>query len=529
MFAAVAIPLVAGAALLAGDRVSPPVSRHTSYVIALLASLATAVCVGLTVWDRPELNREWVPAINMRLHLGVDGISAPLLVLTAALGVLVVLHGRGQPPGTVGQGTFFGCLLLVTGGAIGTFLARDAILFFLMFEVVLVPMWLLIKGFGDPAHRRTAAAKFVLYTVLGSTLMLVGILAMVFLAGTADLDQLASGVGMSTTQQVIIATILMIGLGIKVPIWPLHSWLPAAHTAAPTAGSVLLAAVLLKMGTYGVVRLVVVPLPEGVERIAPYVAVLAVIGILWGGLVCLVEPSLKRLIAWSSVAHMGFVILGLMSGTRLGLQAALFANIAHGVVSALLFVVVGGLKHRWGGDDLDVPRRALRDNSPRLSIALVVGMAATLGLPGLAGFWGELFSIFSAWGPADDRPLPLFRVLACAAAVGTVLAAAYALRVLRLVWAEGIPDDDTDGEGIHAVDESASSDDGALPESEDPDGEHPAPGTPATVAPRMDAVGLEWLVTGLLVLGAVGLGVLPTLLLRVTEPDVIRLLEVTGR
>ncbi|AKU17876.1 complex I subunit 4 family protein [Luteipulveratus mongoliensis] len=514
LLCSVVIPLVTGVALLAGDRFSPPVGRRTSYLVALAGAVATAVCVGLSVWRRPELDHEWVPAIGMRLHLAIDGISAPLLVLTAVLGVLVVLHGHIEPPSRVGQGTFFGCLLLVTGGAIATFLARDAVLFFLAFEVVLIPMWWLIKGFGDPAHRAGAAAKFVLYTVLGSTLMLVGILGMVYLAGTSDIDQLVGGAGMSTSEQTVLAAILLVGLGIKVPIWPLHSWLPAAHTAAPTTGSVLLAAVLLKMGTYGVARLVVPTLPDGVDNVAPYVAVLAAIGIIWGGLVCLVERSLKRLIAWSSIAHMGFVMLGLMSGTRLGLQAALFANIAHGVVSALLFVVVGGLKHRWDGDDLTVARASLRDTAPRLGFALVIGMAASLGLPGLAGFWGELLAITSTWSPDSDRPLTLFRVLAAVAALGTVLAAAYALRVLRVVWAEGSPAE-------FAPPEPAE-------ESEDESAEEP------TTDPRLpivvpDARGIEWLVVGVLVLGTVGLGVLPTILLRTTEPDVLQLLGVTGR
>ncbi|WP_231635140.1 complex I subunit 4 family protein [Luteipulveratus halotolerans] len=499
----VVIPVVTGAVLIASDRFDPPVAPRTAFGVALVGAVATAVCVGLSVWRRPELDHEWVPAIGMRLHLAVDGISAPLLVLTAALGVLVVLHGRVEPPTRSGHGSFFGCLLLVVGGAIATFLARDAVLFFLAFEVVLVPMWLLIKGFGDREHRAAAAAKFVLYTVLGSTLMLVGILALVYLTGTSDLDRLAGGAGLTTTQQTVIAAIMLVGLGIKVPIWPLHSWLPSAHTAAPTAGSVLLAAVLLKMGTYGIARLVVPTVPEGVERVAPFVAVLAVIGILWGGLVCLVERSLKRLIAWSSVAHMGFVVLGLMSGTRLGLQAALFANIAHGVISALLFFVVGGLKHRWRGDALDEPRGSLRDTSPRLGFALVVGMAASLGLPGLAGFWGELLAIASVWNADGDRPQLLFRVLALGAALGTVLAAAYALRVLRIVWAEG------------SLAEQVSAHD-------DQDEPHLLP-RPA------DAHGIEWAVAGVLVIVIIGLGVLPTVLLDSTEPVVRHLLEVATR
>jgi NADH-quinone oxidoreductase subunit M len=163
--------------------------------------------------------------------------------------------------------------------------------------------------------------------------------------------------------------------------------------------------------------------------------VLGAVGIIWGGLACLVERDLKRLVAYSSVAHMGFVAIGLASGTRTGLQAALFANVAHGVISALLFVVVGGLKERWGSADLATARAAVREVAPRLGFALIVGLAASLGLPGLAGFWGEFLSVYAAWSPAADRPGAVFRTVAVVAALGTVLAAAYSLRVARTVWA----------------------------------------------------------------------------------------------
>ena len=203
-------------------------------------------------------------------------------------------------------------------------MARDAILFFIAFEVVLVPMWVLVRRFGDDhvpdETRADAAGRFVLFTVLGSTLMLVGILFLVHHQGTSDLTVLADrhGAGLSPPLQVAIAAILLLGLGIKVPLWPLHTWLPSAHTIAPTAGSVLLAAVLLKMGTYGIVRLAVATVPEGVAALSPVLAILGVVGILWGGLACLVERDLKRLIAYSSVAHMGFVALAIASGSETG-------------------------------------------------------------------------------------------------------------------------------------------------------------------------------------------------------------------
>ena len=437
ILASLVVPAATAVWLLTAGR---RLTHRAANLVASAASAVTLAAVLVAVIVRPSVDRAWVPSLGIRWQLAVDGISAPLLLLTAILGVAVVLHTLDRPPVGGTSGAFHACLLLVELGALATFYARDAVLFFVAFELVLVPMWVLISRFGDPhdaAARGDAAGRFVLYTAFGSTLMLVGILALVAKAGTADLDVLAQAGsnGIPVGTQTLIAALLVAGLAVKVPVFPVHTWLPPAHTTAPTAGSVLLAAVLLKMGTYGLVRLPLASLPDGFARVAPVLAVLGAVGILWGGLACLVERDLKRLIAYSSVAHMGFVVLGLSSGTRTGLQAALFANVAHGVISALLFVVVGGLKERWGDADLRVARAAVREVAPRLGFALILGLAASLGLPGLAGFWGEFLSVYAAWSPADDRPAGLFKALAVVAALGTVLAAAYALRVARLVWA----------------------------------------------------------------------------------------------
>ena len=439
LIGALVIPAVTGTALLLSGRGFRPQVEGNANTISLVASVLTAALVIATVIVRPVLNYSWLPSLGVRLHFAVDGISAPLLILTAALSVAVVVNARSRPSHGGSPASFYGCLQLVELGALATFFARDAVIFYVAFEVVLVPMWVLIARYGDShdlAARRDASGRFVLYTVLGSTLMLIGILALVQASGTADLDALAAahGAGLARHTQIIIAALLLVGMGIKVPVWPLHTWLPPAHTIAPTAGSVMLAALLLKMGTYGIVRLAIAPLPLGFAALAPAFGVLGVIGIIWGGLACLVENDLKRLIAYSSVAHMGFVVLGLSSGTTVGLQAALFANIAHGVVSALLFFLVGGLKERWGSADLATARAALREISPRLGIALVVGFAASLGLPGLVGFWGEFLAMYSAWSPAPDRPQGLMRVLVVMAVLGAGVAAAYSLRVLKLIW-----------------------------------------------------------------------------------------------
>ena len=432
------VPGAVGLWLVSGGRALPASSARTLALSA--ASVGGLAALAATVM-RPVVDRAWIPDLGVRWHFEVDGVSAPLVVLTAVIGVLVVAHAWvEQPwadaPGSGSAATYLGALLLVVAGALAAFAARDAVLFFLAFEVVLVPMWVLISRYGDrhsAAARADASARFILYTAVGSTLMLVGILLLVTRAGTADLGALpAAAAGLGLGEQTLIAALLTLGLAVKVPVFPLHTWLPAAHTTAPTAGSVLLAAVLLKLGTYGLVRLPLANVPEGFARIAPVLAITGVVGILWGGLICLVERDLKRLIAFSSVAHMGFVVLALASGTETGVQAALIGNIAHGVISAMLFVIVGGLKHRWGSVDLAVVRPALREVSPRLGFALILGLAAGLGLPGLAGFWGELVALFAAWNPAQHTGI--LRTCAVIAAVGAALAAAYSLRVARIVW-----------------------------------------------------------------------------------------------
>jgi NADH-quinone oxidoreductase subunit M len=452
-----AVPAAVGLWLVTGGRALPPGPARvaTAGAAGLTFVLALAMAVA-----RPEVDRPWLPELGVRFSFGVDGISVPLVLLTAAIGVLLAAHAWVDVPEGGTPATFLGCLLLVEAGALATFTARDAVLFFVAFELVLVPMWVLISRYGDRHDERTrvdAGHRFILYTAVGSTLMLVGILTLVLSAGTSDLRELADGAGaaLPADRQLLVAAFLVTGLAVKVPVFPLHTWLPPAHTTAPTAGSVLLAAVLLKMGTYGLVRLPVATVPDGFGSLSPVVAVLGVVGIVWGALVCLVERDLKRLIAYSSVAHMGFVVLALAAGSQTGLQAALFANIAHGVVSALLFVLVGGLKQRWGSVDLEVARPALRETSPRLGLVLILGFAASLGLPGLAGFWGELFAVYAAWAPAEDRPRALFVACAVVAAVGAALAAGYALRVARTVWVGDVPDPELatapDTHGVEAV------------------------------------------------------------------------------
>jgi NADH-quinone oxidoreductase subunit M len=525
LLALIALPLLGsvgllGAGRLAGSGEAAPAARasieRAAPALASALSGITALFAVMTLsakpWSSPypvaELDLRWVPALGLRFHLAIDGISAPLILLTAGLTFLVCVHLQlsqsSLPQQHPGLRQLLGCILAVEGGAIATFLAFDLLLWFVAFEIVLVPMWAIIRFWGDdhdPAARRDAAMRFVLFTAFGSTLLLLGILLVSAATGTSDIGVLTArgGGDMARAVQVTAAALMVTGLMVKVPIWPLHTWLPPAHTVAPTAGSVLLAGVLLKLGTYGLVRLVVPIVPQGFSVVAPYLGALGVVGIVWGGLACLVERDLKRLVAYSSVAHMGFVAVGIASGSAQGLQGALYANVAHGLVTGLLFLVAGGLKERSGGSGLAVIGAALRERRPRLGWLLAFGCVAGLGLPGLAGFWGEILAAYGAWDPAPDRPLGLMRVIAVLTVIGTALAAAYLLRVLYLLWHGAVPAD---------------------PESS----AQPELTGRADKTVRTDATTLELAVTLPLVAATMVLGLLPSVLLDLTAPAVHLLL-----
>jgi NADH-quinone oxidoreductase subunit M len=376
----------------------------------------------LRPWHQVDV--AWVPAIDVRFHLGVDGISYPLVVLTALLTLLCCGYTLWHVP-EPGNGRYLTALLLIIDvGINGVFLAFDVVLFFIFFELVLLPMYMVIAGWGGPGRRR-AAHKFVLYTLFGSVLLLVGLLVVVTAAGTADLGKLiAGGHDLGRGVQYLAFTLLALGFAVKSPLWPLHTWLPDAHTEAPTVGSVILAGVLLKMGTYGLLRIGVGVTPDPARGAGPVLGTLAVAAIIVGGLVCLAQTELKRLIAYSSVGHMGFVLLAIATFTTTGFQAALIGNVAHGLITGLLFFLAGAVKDRTHTGDLG-QLGGLRETAPGLAGLLGYAAIASLGLPGLAGFWGEAFAVVAAverhWYP-----------LAVLAALGAALAAAYFLRLLRL-------------------------------------------------------------------------------------------------
>ncbi|MHC0431572.1 complex I subunit 4 family protein [Streptomyces sp. O3] len=460
----VAAPLLGSAAALLpappGLRGSSPdqaVLRHgvtvTGAVLAAALVLAAGFDHGEPARMQATTDLSWIPALGVRLHLGIDGISLPLVVLTALLTFLCALYSYFKPPSGPSPKAFVALLLVLESGTLATFAVLDLLLFFLAFEMVLIPMYFLIARWGG-GQKAEAAWKFILYTLLGSVVMLLGLLLIGLKSGTFDMVALATdnGRGLTTSVQVIAVLAIGVGLAVKTPMWPLHSWLPDAHTAAPTVGSVLLAGVLLKMGTYGFVRILLPIAPDGMRTFAPYLAAFAVVGIIYGSLACLALArqgaggDLKRLIAYSSVGHMGFVLLGIASMTPTGVNGALFANIAHGLITGLLFFLVGALKDRTGSTDLDTLAQhggaALYGRAPRFGGLLAFGAVASLGLPGLAGFWGEMLALFGAFDPADGLSRPAFLTFVAIGGLGTLLTAAYLLIVVRRVCMGARPEPD---------------------------------------------------------------------------------------
>ncbi|MFJ3337381.1 NuoM family protein [Streptomyces sp. NPDC086766] len=457
---------------LKGKSPEQAVLRHGVTVTGAVLLAAIALALGFD-HDHPSKMQattdiSWIPALHVRIHLGIDGISLPLVVLTALLTFLCALYSYFKLPSGPTPKAFVALLLVLESGTLATFAVLDLLLFFLAFETVLVPMYFLIARWGGEA-RQAAAWRFILYTLLGSVVMLLGLLLIGIKAGTFDMVALATDNGRSLTTSVQVIAVLAIGIGlaVKTPMWPLHSWLPDAHTAAPTVGSVLLAGVLLKMGTYGFVRILLPVAPDGFRTFAPYLAALAVVGIIYGSLACLAlakrgaKGDLKRLIAYSSVGHMGFVLLGIATMTPTGVNGALFANIAHGLITGLLFFLVGALKDRTGSTDLDTlallspghpstsgsaapnalqTGAALYGRAPRLGGLLAFGAVASLGLPGLAGFWGEMLALFGAFEPAAGLSRPAFLTFMAIGAFGTLLTAAYMLVVVRRVCMGAVPE-----------------------------------------------------------------------------------------
>jgi NADH-quinone oxidoreductase subunit M len=416
------------------------------------AALGTAVTGGVvtfgwSVWlavaAAPALGADrvdvaWVESLGVRWHLGVDGISLPLVLMTTLVAGCSLLSLLRQAPASAEGGpdrrvSLAVLLLVIEAGVLGCFSALDMVLFFLFFEVALIPMWFVINSWGDrhdPVGRRKAATRFLVFTVTGSALMLVGFLVVGSSAGTFDIVRIAARYHPSGSTALLASVLVALGLAVKTPLWPLHIWLPDAHSKAPTVGSVLLAAVLLKLGTYGFVRFWMPLTDPAWPLLVPVVAALAVVGIVYAALACLAQRDLKRLIAYSSVGHMGFVLLAVATFTLGGVQAAVYASVAHGLITGLLFFLAGGIKDRYDTSEL-ARLTVLYGRLPRLAGLFAFAAMASLGLPGLAGFWGEMLSIRSAVFSSAALPRATFVVLGVIAAFGVILTTAYFLALVR--------------------------------------------------------------------------------------------------
>jgi len=441
----------------------PKDADDTHKVLALLTSLVTAA-IGIAVLadfdydDTGSLqflrDNEWINVINSRFILGIDGLSVPLIALTLLITPLVIAYSWNHFPEPHNPKAFLSLILVLHTGMLGTFVAQDLILFFVFFEVVLLPMYFMIGVWGGP-ERQYASIKFFLYTLFGSALMLLSFLALFFLTGgetfsMVELAERVQGMDIARTTQLIVFGGMFMGFAIKVPMFPFHTWLPDAHTQAPTQGSVILAAVLLKLGTYGFIRVALPILPEAAQSWAPWIGGLAVIGIIYGALGCLAQTDMKRLIAFSSVAHMGYTMLGISTLTDFGLNAAVFGMVAHGLITGMLFFIAGSVKERY--HTLEIKRLGgLLVSAPRLGWILGFCTMASLGLPGLAGFWGEFPAILAAYQPAEGLPVELFRGYMVVAAIGTVLAAGYLLWLYQRTAFGTVKDEFVDDPNIHDV------------------------------------------------------------------------------
>ncbi|MEQ1785915.1 MAG: NADH-quinone oxidoreductase subunit M [Acidimicrobiales bacterium] len=444
----------------------PKAEEQLIKVVALGSTLASAA-FGIAViadfdYDNAGklqfvVDHKWIEVIKSNYLVAIDGLSLPLVALTLLVTPLVIIYSWDHFPEPRNPKAFLILILVLHTGMLGSFVAQDLILFFVFFEVVLLPMYFMIGVWGGE-ERQYASIKFFLYTLFGSALMIVSFLAVFFVAGgeSFSMVELANGVAdrniagdLALSTQVLIFGGMFMGFGIKVPMFPFHTWLPDAHTQAPTQGSVILAAVLLKLGTYGFIRVALFILPEAAVEWAPWIGLLAVIGIIYGALGCLAQTDMKRLIAFSSVAHMGFVMLGIATLTDFGLNAAVFGMVAHGLITGMLFFVAGSVKERF--HTLEIKRLGgLLLQAPKMGWILGFCVMASLGLPGLAGFWGEFPAILAAYNPAPGLWEELFRGYMVVAAVGTVLAAGYLLWLFQRT-AMGEPKEEFADEDIHDV------------------------------------------------------------------------------
>ncbi|MFO1154676.1 MAG: NADH-quinone oxidoreductase subunit M [Rhodospirillales bacterium] len=421
------LPLV-GAAFIITIRGEPDVVSRNARNVALLTSLTTFV-LSLGIWfgfdpTHPGFQMEeralWMPDFNISYHMGVDGISVMFVLLSTLLIPICILASWKSIQQRVKE--YMVAFLIMETMMVGTFCALDLILFYVFFEGVLIPMFLIIGIWGGP-RRVYSAFKFFLYTLIGSVLMLIALLAIYFTAGTTDIPALLTyefPVGLQTW----LWFAFLAAFSVKLPMWPVHTWLPDAHVEAPTAGSVVLAGVLLKFGGYGFLRFSLPMLPEASVEFAPLMFALSVIAVIYTSLVALAQEDMKKLIAYSSVAHMAFVTAGAFSMTTQGIEGAIFQMLSHGIVSAALFLIVGVVYDRLHSRDI-ATYGGLVHRMPLYALAFMIFMLASVGLPSTSGFVGEFLVLLGAFQANA--------LVAAMLATGMILGAGYMLYLYRRV------------------------------------------------------------------------------------------------
>ncbi len=405
---------------------SPQRLRLVTIVILVAQLLVSLGLIALFDPAAPGMQLQeshaWVPGIGLDYALGVDGLSLPLVLINAALTLVsaVITRDIDKRPRI-----YFAMLLLISGAVNGAFLAENLLLFFLFYELELIPLWLLISVWGG-VNRAYAATKFLIFTAVSGMLILGAFLGLSLLTGTVDFtltpvlsDRLAMG------GQLLLLIPLLIGFGIKIPLVPLHNWLPDAHTQASTPVSVLLAGVLLKLGTYGLLRFGLQLFPEAWARLAPALAIWAAVSVLYGSLAAIGQTDMKRMVAFSSVGHMGYVLLAAAAGTPVALLGAVFQMVSHGLISALLFLLVGIVYRKTGTRDLQVLHGLLNPEKglPLTGSLMIVAVMASAGLPGMAGFISE-FLVFRG-------SIGVFPLATLLSMVGSGLTAVYFLLLVN--------------------------------------------------------------------------------------------------
>ncbi|CAK7062318.1 NADH-quinone oxidoreductase subunit M [Saezia sanguinis] len=424
---AIWLPILFGVVLLiAGRDQQPQFARMLALIGAVISFLVTIPLItgfqlGTAEMQFQEL-APWITALNINYHLGIDGISVWFVLLTAFITVIVVIAGWEVITQRVHQ--YMGAFLILSGLMIGVFCAQDAVLFYVFFEATLIPMYIIIGVWGGP-RRVYAAFKFFLYTLAGSLLMLVALIYMYNVSGESFALTKWYQTPLTMTAQTLLFIAFFAAFAVKIPMWPVHTWLPDAHVEAPTGGSVVLAAIMLKLGAYGFLRFVLPILPDASKEYAWVIIALSLIAVIYVGLVALVQKDMKKLVAYSSITHMGFVTLGIFLFTPLGLSGAIVQMISHGFVAGAMFLCIGVLYDRVHSREI-ADYGGVINTMPKFAALALLFCMANSGLPGTSGFIGEWMVILAA--------VKLNFWIGLLAATSLILAAAYTLWMYKRVY-----------------------------------------------------------------------------------------------